>query len=237
MPVPLLELHQVSKNFRRKDAKQGDLRRALVDVSFTVSQGEFVSIIGPSGCGKSTLLRIIAGLILPSSGQCLHKGSLVNKPSLERGLVFQEPRLLPWLTVTENIALAGTCTEDLLRMMDLQDFRHALPDELSGGMASRVALARALAPSPDLLLLDEPLANLDQKLRSKLQVELRRIWKERAVTCLLVTHDIEEALALGTRLIVLSKRPGRILLDQPLDGTKQRDTLKELILRGVEEWT
>ncbi len=232
MPSVLLELRQVSKSFKRGDGEEGI--KALGKVSFTVHKGEFLSIIGPSGCGKSTLLRIIAGLITSSTGECLYKGELVREPGLERGLVFQEPRLFPWLTITENIALAGDRTEELLVKMDLQGFGHVLPRELSGGMASRVALARALAPEPDLLLLDEPLATLDQKLRVKLQSELRRIWQEEGVTCILVTHDIDEALALGTRLIVLSRRPGRILCDKPLTCAEHRDTLKEQVLAWIE---
>lgn len=232
MPSALLELRQVSKRFRRDDEE--NTLEALGEVSFAVQKGEFLSIIGPSGCGKSTLLRIIAGLITPSTGECLHNGQLVSKPSLERGLVFQDPRLFPWLTVRENIGLAGNRSEELLETMDLQGFGDALPHDLSGGMASRVALARALAPRPNLLLLDEPLANLDQKLRSKLQGELRGIWKKEGVTCILVTHDIEEALALGTRLLVLSKRPGRILRDTPLMCLEDREALKPQVLAWME---
>lgn len=218
MGAPLLELQHISKKFNDGDPR-GNVE-ALKDVTLTVEDGEFVTILGPSGCGKSTLLRIIAGLTAPTQGQCLYKGEVVTKPSLERGYVFQDPRLFPWLTVLENIKLAvenGQRAESLLETMDLVGFGQALPHELSGGMARRVALARALAPKPSLLLLDEPLANLDQKLRANLQRELRRIWEEEAVTCILVTHNIDEALALGTRIVLLSKRPGRVEQDEPLD--------------------
>lgn len=232
MSVPLLQVHQVSKKFN-DDGTRAEVE-ALRDVSFTVEKGEFLSIIGPSGCGKSTLLRTIAGLTMPSVGKCLHKGELVTKPSLERGYVFQEPRLFPWLTVLQNISLGGGNGEELLKKMDLTGFGQAMPHELSGGMASRVALARALAPKPDLLLLDEPFANLDQKLRNKLKVELRKIWEQEGVTCIFVTHDLEEALELGTRLMVLSKRPGKILCDQLLDCEDQVDATRSHILTWME---
>ena len=213
MPVPLLKLHQVSKTYHDGWGNEVD---ALRNICFTLEEGEFLTILGPSGCGKSTLLRIIAGLLPPSGGRCLYKGEPIRKPSLERGYVFQEPRLFPWLTVLENIGLGGGSAQEIVEKMDLQGFGEALPHELSGGMAQRVALARALAAKPKLLLLDEPLASLDSHLRSRLQMELRRIWQQEGVTCILVTHDIEEALALGTRLMVLSRRPGRVLIDQSL---------------------
>lgn len=241
MSAPLLQLQQVSKKFNDGDERGNVV--ALRDISLTVQEGEFVSVLGPSGCGKSTLLRIIAGLIAPTTGQCLYKGQPVTKPSLERGYVFQDPRLFPWLTVLENINLAGVGAngEELLEKMDLAEFGQALPHELSGGMAQRVALARALAPKPHLLLLDEPLANLDVPLRQNLQIELQRIWEQQGVTCILVTHDIDEALALGTRLILLSKRPARIRYDLALDMSfprkihqEQVASLKTKILEWME---
>ena len=241
MSAPLLQLQQVSKKFNDGDARGNVL--ALRDVNLTVQKGEFVSILGPSGCGKSTLLRIIAGLTAPTAGRCLYKGQPVTKPSLERGYVFQDPRLFPWLTVLENINLANSSIngEELLKKMDLAEFGQALPHELSGGMARRVALARALAPRPSLLLLDEPLASLDLPLRHNLQTELQRIWEQHGVTCILVTHDIDEALALGTRLIMLSKRPGSIRYDIPLElslpltGHQERvRALKTQVLEWME---
>ena len=159
MPVPLLKLHQVSKTYHDGWGNEVD---ALRNICFTLEEGEFLTILGPSGCGKSTLLRIIAGLLPPSGGRCLYKGEPIRKPSLERGYVFQEPRLFPWLTVLENIGLGGGSAQEIVEKMDLQGFGEALPHELSGGMAQRVALARALAAKPKLLLLDEPLASLDQ---------------------------------------------------------------------------
>lgn len=237
MAMPLLQLERISMKFN--DGESKDIV-ALQDINLTVQEGEFVSILGPSGCGKTTLLRIISGLTLPSSGQCLYKGKAVNKPSLERGYVFQEPRLFPWLTVMENMNLAGGNGEELLKKMQLSEFGNALPQELSGGMAKRVALARALAPAPDLLLLDEPLTNLDLALRESLQGELHRIWRE-GVTCILVTHDLDEALQLGTRLILLSKRPGSICRDLTIDlpfprrfHSEQLAQLKYQVLEWME---
>ncbi|HHT90678.1 MAG: ATP-binding cassette domain-containing protein [Bacillota bacterium] len=229
MPVPLLKLHQVSKTYHDGWGNEVD---ALRNICFTLEEGEFLTILGPSGCGKSTLLRIIAGLLPPSGGRCLYKGEPIRKPSLERGYVFQEPRLFPWLTVLENIGLGGGSAQEIVEKMDLQGFGEALPHELSGGMAQRVALARALAAKPKLLLLDEPLASLDSHLRSRLQMELRRIWQQEGVTCILVTHDIEEALALGTRLMVLSRRPGRVLIDQSLAAGLRLN--KEQVLAWME---
>ena len=229
MPVPLLKLHQVSKTYHDGWGNEVD---ALRNICFTLEEGEFLTILGPSGCGKSTLLRIIAGLLPPSGGRCLYKGEPIRKPSLERGYVFQEPRLCPWLTVLENIGLGGGSAQEIVEKMDLQGFGEALPHELSGGMAQRVALARALAAKPKLLLLDEPLASLDSHLRSRLQMELRRIWQQEGVTCILVTHDIEEALALGTRLMVLSRRPGRVLIDQSLAAGLRLN--KEQVLAWME---
>lgn len=239
LPAPLLQLQQVFKKFNDGD-ERGNVE-TLRNVNLTVQGGEFVSILGPSGCGKSTLLRIIAGLTAPTAGQCLYKGQPVTKPSLERGYVFQDPRLFPWLTVLENINLAGAGVngEELLGKMDLAEFGQALPHELSGGMARRVALARALAPQPSLLLLDEPLANLDLPLRQHLQEELQRIWEQQGVTCILVTHDIDEALALGTRLILLSKRPASIRYDLPLDLPFPRKIHQEqvaILKAQVLEW-
>ncbi|NMB39538.1 MAG: ABC transporter ATP-binding protein [Firmicutes bacterium] len=235
LTTPLLQLERISKKFNDGEGK--DIA-ALQDINLTVREGEFVSILGPSGCGKTTLLRIISGLTLPSTGKCLYKGKPVNKPSLERGYVFQDPRLFPWLTVLENINLAGGNGEELLKKMRLSEFGNAMPHELSGGMAKRVALARALAPKPSLLLLDEPLTNLDLALRESLQGELHRIWRE-GVTCILVTHDLDEALELGTRLILLSKRPGKIYRDLSIDLPFPRRFVSEQLAEmkcQIKEW-
>ena len=217
-------MENVSKKFNDGDDRGTIV--ALEGLDLTIRAGEFVTIIGPSGCGKTTLLRIMAGLTSPSDGHCYYNGKEIVGPSLERGYVFQDPRLFPWLTVLDNVRLAGEKGEWFLAKMHLSEFKDAFPHELSGGMAKRVALARALAPEPDLLLLDEPLTNLDLSTRKSLQKELHNIWQQ-GVTCILVTHDIDEALTLGTRLILLSQRPARIMHDIMLDSPFPRNQNSE----------
>lgn len=192
--------------------------QAVAPIQLQIAPGEFVSIVGPSGCGKSTLLRIIAGLEQASSGQCL-------RPAGQRpAFVFQEAALLPWRRALDNAALllelkglsrAQRLPQARQRMeqVGLGGFEHAYPHELSGGMRMRLSLARALALQPDLLLLDEPLAAVDELTRDSLQDLLSRLWQESGLTALLVTHNIVEALYLSSRVIVMSPRPGRILAD------------------------
>ena len=192
---------------------------ALHDVSLTVAAGESVAIVGGSGCGKSTLLRVVAGLEQASGGEVLIHGERVTAPHPAIGLVFQEPRLLPWLSVAENVGfgLDGLPAEtrrarvhDALARVGLAGQKALWPRELSGGMAQRVALARALVTGPEVLLLDEPFSALDALTRANLQDHLVRLWSERDATLILVTHDIEEALLIADRVIVLRPRPGRI---------------------------
>jgi sulfonate transport system ATP-binding protein len=224
---------------------------ALRDVSFTVAAGEFVSIVGPSGCGKSTLLRLIAGLDVPDGGVALADGSSIRRPSRQRGIVFQEHRLFPWLDVSDNIALgllksAATPSErrgvarDLLELVGLNGFERAFPDQLSGGMAQRVAIARSLAARPDLLLLDEPFGALDSLTRRHMQVELLRIHEREHVTMLMVTHDVEEAVFLSNR-IVLMDRLGRVrrVDEVTLEGPRERQdpafvTLSQALRTALE---
>lgn len=205
----MLQLEQVDKTFSGRQPLH-----VLQQISFAVQHGEFVAILGPSGCGKTTLLRMITGLEQPSSGRILHSGQEVRSPDLTRGYVFQEPRLYPWLTVAQNIAFAQGDgeVERLVDNLELTGFLHAYPRQLSGGMAKRVALARALYSNPDLILLDEPLANLDVPTKKRMEEYLLRIWNK-SLTCIMVTHDIEEVLSLATRLIILSARPGKIIKD------------------------
>ena len=192
--------------------------KVLDDVSIDIKKGEFVSVIGVSGCGKSTMLRIIGGLETPSSGEVLVYGKPVKRPSRKIGFVFQDHRLLPWLTVEQNIKLAldaktknaDEIVEKYLQLVGLSKFIHAYPSQLSGGMAQRVAIARALANQPDILLLDEPFGALDAITRISMQQELQKIWKVENITMILITHDISEAVFLGERVVVMSGRPGRI---------------------------
>jgi NitT/TauT family transport system ATP-binding protein len=197
----------------------------LDDVSFRVEPGEFVALLGPSGCGKSTLLRLIAGLEPPSSGMLLVDGDRIAGPHPSRVLVFQDPTLYPWRTVRRNAALglearglqSSPRVDQALRLVGLTNFADAYPHQLSGGMAQRASLARALVNDPSVLLLDEPLGKLDSMTRSAMQGELVALWERTGFTALLVTHDVEEALFLAQRVIVLSDRPASIKADVPVD--------------------
>lgn len=207
---------------------QGQALPVLEDITLTVQPGEFVSIVGASGCGKSTLLRLIVGLEADYRGELLLDGRRIVGTSLNRGIVFQEHRLFPWLTVTENIAL-GLLNADLseadkqkavrehIALVGLQGFETAHPHQLSGGMSQRVAIARALVNRPDVLLLDEPFGALDALTRAHLQQELHRIWQAEGITMILVTHDVEEAVYLGEKVVVMEPRPGRIRRIVPVD--------------------
>ena len=198
----------------------GKTVEALADISFDVATGEFVAIVGASGCGKSTLLRLVSGLEQPTSGSISAEGSLIDRPDPSRILVFQDPTLFPWATVWNSVA-TGLDTRGVLKqerhrvdaaldLVGLRDFSKAYPHQLSGGMAQRAALARALVNDPALLLLDEPLGKLDSLTRLTLQEELVSLWRREGFTAILVTHDVEEAVLLASRVIVLSGRPGRI---------------------------
>lgn len=218
MNQSILEIHNVHARFA---SRLGQLE-ALEGVTFDVKLGEFVCLIGPSGCGKSTLLRIIAGLIQPSAGHVRFEGQSQQAPNRKIGLVFQQPTLLPWRTVEHNIALPleirnvpdleiQTRTEEILTLVDLTDFRGERPANLSGGMAQRAAIARALVQNPEVLLLDEPFGALDALTREIMTAELLRIWEQRHRTVVMVTHNVEEAALLADRVIVLSPRPGHVV--------------------------
>lgn len=207
---------------------------ALERVSLRVEVGEFVCLVGPSGCGKTTFLNVVAGLVPASEGSVALDGSEITGPGRDRGLVFQSPALFPWRTVRQNVAygleMQGAPSRDLHRrtqafidLVGLQGFEESYPNELSGGMQQRVNLARALAIQPQLLLLDEPLAELDALTREQMQLELQRIWQETRHTALFVTHQIDEAIFLADRVLVFSARPGRIRTDLPIPFPRPRD--------------
>ena len=210
------------------------MRRAAIDgISVSLAAGELVSLIGPSGCGKSTLLRLIAGLDSPDSGELMVGAEAITGPNAERGLVFQDPNLFPWLTVRRNIE-AGLVARRLLherrhevdefmRLVGLESFADAYPHHLSGGMAQRVALARALINHPKVLLLDEPLGALDAFTRMRMQDEVLRLWQVRRTTMLLVTHDIDEAIYMSDRIVIMTQRPGRIERTIPVSLQRPRD--------------
>jgi sulfonate transport system ATP-binding protein len=215
-----LTLNHLSKRYPASKAKGEDLA-VLDDITLSIAPGEFVSIVGSSGCGKSTLLRLVVGLEGDYQGEILLNGQRIVGTSLSRGIVFQEHRLFPWLTVEGNIAVGlhnAGLTEGQKRMaikehialVGLSGFEKAYPHQLSGGMAQRVAIARALVNRPDILLLDEPFGALDALTRAHLQQELHRIWRQEGITMILVTHDVEEAIYLGDRVVVMEPRPGRI---------------------------
>ncbi|MDU4960461.1 MAG: ABC transporter ATP-binding protein [Sporomusaceae bacterium] len=207
----------VSKRFSRHDAPDVI---ALNNIDLTIRAGEFVALIGPSGCGKSTLLRLIAGLNQPDSGQLYIDGEAITQPSYERGLVFQNPLLFPWLNVYDNVAFGLRArkiyqekrkeVDNFIDLVGLSAFHRSYPHQLSGGMAQRASLARALVNHPKVMLLDEPLGALDAFTRMNLQDELIRIWQERKTTMILVTHDVDEAVYLADRVIVMTPRPGKI---------------------------
>jgi len=215
---PIIELNQLSSAYRDRNGTLHVLRK----VSFSAVRGQFVCILGPSGAGKSTLLRIMAGLLPADSGRVQLNGRLVRGPESGVGIVFQDANLMPWRTALQNIALplevkgngkASRRAQELVSLVGLKGFESALPADLSGGMAQRVAIARALVQEPDILLMDEPFGSLDAITRERMGDELLRIWGLQHKTVLMVTHDINEALYLADRVIVLSARPARVKLD------------------------
>ena len=206
---------------------------ALDRVSFDVAPKDFVCIVGPSGSGKTTILRLLAGLLQPTRGEVRVGGQPLREPRRGTGFVFQQANLMPWRTVLDNIALplelehqpldaARRRAGELLTLVGLEGFESAHPQDLSGGMAQRVAIARALIHDPDLLLLDEPFGSLDALTRERMAAELMRIWEARHVTVVLVTHSIPEAVLLADRILMVSARPGRVVLDLPIRLSRPR---------------
>lgn len=207
---------------------------ALKGIDLDIAAGEFVCLLGPSGCGKSTLLNAIAGFALPSAGTIEVSGKVVSAPGPDRGMVFQEYALFPWMTVARNIAfgleIKGTPrrgisakVDELLNILGLTDFRERYPKELSGGMRQRVAIARVLALDPPIMLMDEPFGALDALTRRTLQDELLRIWEALGKTIVFVTHSIDEAIYLGSRVVVMTYRPGEIKRDMGVTLPRPRD--------------
>lgn len=235
-----IDIRQLHKQY---DVK-GQTLKVLEDINLSIRPGEFISIVGSSGCGKSTLLRLIIGLEGDYQGQLLLDGQRIQGTSLDRGIVFQEHRLFPWLTVEQNVALGllnapGTQTskdksvQEHIHLVGLKGFEKAYPYQLSGGMSQRVAIARALVNRPEVLLLDEPFGALDALTRSRLQQELQRIWQAEGITAILVTHDVEEAVYLGDRVVVMQPRPGRIkrIVDVNLPRPRDRVTADFVALK------
>ncbi|MFO7321753.1 MAG: ABC transporter ATP-binding protein [Chloroflexota bacterium] len=241
--TPRIVIDHVTKEFV---SREGERALALADVSFNVGANEFVSIVGRSGCGKTTLLNMVAGLLKPSSGRVLVNNRPVEKPGPDRGMVFQQAALFPWLTAIDNIefgprnqgvpkAERRRQAQALIELVRLSGFENKYPHELSGGMQQRVAIARALATDPEILLMDEPFGALDELTRSQMQDELLRIWEASRKTVLLVTHSIFEALFLSDRIIILSPHPGRLRKEVKVDLPRPRQRTSKEFLEYYEE--
>jgi NitT/TauT family transport system ATP-binding protein len=226
-----IEVKNVSKYFRRTRSEEP--QAALLNVSLSIRAGTFVCLVGPSGCGKSTLLNLIGGFLQPDRGEITAGGRPIVAPGADRGMIFQEPTLFPWLSVRDNVLFGpkaqGSCTpavgreaDDLLRIVGLNTFSRHYPHQLSGGMKQRLAIARALINKPGVLLMDEPFGALDAITRGHMQAFLLDIWASHRTTVVFVTHDVEEAVLLADTVVVMSARPGRISGVIPIDIPRQR---------------
>lgn len=250
----VLKLDNVSKSFAK--VEKDEITHALSNISLEMKSGEFISLVGTSGCGKSTILRLIAGLITPTVGTLSVNDKEITEPAPDRGMVFQRPTLFPWLTVEKNIGFSLKMqhklkgneqrVERMLDLIGLKNFKDDYPGQLSGGMAQRVALVRTLINEPPILLLDEPLGALDAFTRMNMQDEILSAWKGRNQLAVMVTHDVDEAIYMGTRVIVMEPSPGRIKADIPikLDYPRNRSSAQfieyrnqilEMLNYGVKE--
>lgn len=232
---PKMRADHVSKRYAQSTKRSPDTTTVLEDFSLEVADNEFVTVLGPSGCGKTTLLNLFAGLEAPTGGQLYVDGKRIDGPSPDRGVIFQQYALFPWQTVLENVSfglrLRGVSklereriAQHYLESVGLKGFETSLPKQLSGGMKQRCAIARAYAAQPSVLLMDEPFGALDAMTKMQLQGELLRTWQEDKRTVLFITHDIDEAIFLGSRIVVLSERPGTIVYDEPTSLRYPRDS-------------
>jgi NitT/TauT family transport system ATP-binding protein len=236
-----IQIEHLNKQYEDKAGKPVDV---LKDINLEIDKGEFVSILGPSGCGKSTLLSIVAGLTKATSGGITVAGNPIKKPGKDRGMVFQQAALFPWLNVRDNVTFplkkemsksdARQQAAKYLHMVQLGNYQDHYPHELSGGMQQRVAIARALAMDPGVLLMDEPFGALDEQTRSRLHGQLETIWMETKKTVLFVTHSISESIKLSDRIIVMGTRPGTILADIKVEIPRPREAHKEEMVK-IEE--
>lgn len=237
-----LELKNVSKVFEKNE--EDEKTHALKNINLSIDNNEFVSIVGPSGCGKSTMLRLISGLIRPSQGKILLDGKEIEKPSSKKGMVFQKPTLFPWLTVGENVGFSGSLKNEekidqkeidlMLEKVGLSEFKNSFPKQLSGGMAQRVSLIRTMIAKPEVFLLDEPLGSLDAFTRMNMQDEILNLWQEIKNLMIMVTHDVEEAVYMSSKVIIMEPRPGRVkeIVDIDLDYPRDRTSDKFINYRN-----
>ena len=240
--IPKVQIKAVEKVYEGRNGQTIALNGANLDIY----DNEFICVVGPSGCGKSTLLNIIAGLHEATSGEVLVDGVKVEGTGVDRGVVFQQYALFPWLTVKKNVEFGLKLRKDLtkeqreeiamkyIKMVGLEKFVNAYPKELSGGMKQRVAIARAYAVNPSLLLMDEPFGALDAQTRTQLQTELLKTWEEEKKTCFFITHDVEEAILLASKVVVMSARPGRIKEVIDIDIPYPRDQESKMLPRFTE---
>lgn len=238
-----VEIRELSHAF----ATSGDSVQALERIDLTIEPGQFVCLAGPSGCGKTTLIRLMAGFMAPTEGSIFVGGERVTRPSEERGMVFQAPMLYPWLTVRKNVELGPKLrgvgktdrrqqAERFLEMVGLSDFAERRPYELSGGMQQRCQIARVLTNDPDIVLMDEPFGALDALTRERLQSELLEIWRATGKTIVFITHSVDEAVFLGSRVMVMSSRPGRIVLDESATFSDPQDPTNPEEIRALPEY-
>ncbi|WP_040396733.1 ABC transporter ATP-binding protein [Anaerococcus senegalensis] len=237
-----LELKNVSKVFEKNE--EDEKTHALKNINLSIDNNEFVSIVGPSGCGKSTMLRLISGLIRPSQGKILLDNEEIKKPSSTKGMVFQKPTLFPWLTVGENVGFSGSLKNEekidekeidlMLKKVGLSEFKNSFPKQLSGGMAQRVSLIRTMIARPEVFLLDEPLGSLDAFTRMNMQDEILNLWQEIKNLMIMVTHDVEEAVYMSSKVIIMEPRPGRVkeIVDIDLDYPRDRTSDKFINYRN-----
>ena len=242
-----LKIDNVYKEYEGRNGKTV----ALNGVNLDIAENEFICVVGPSGCGKSTLLNIIAGLLEPTSGTVSLDGKVIEGTGVERGVVFQQYALFPWRTVLKNVmfplemkktpkAEAEAIARKYIKAVGLEGFEHSYPKELSGGMKQRVAIARAYAADPEVLLLDEPFGALDAQTRVQLQTELLETWEHEKKTCFFITHDVDEAIILAQRVIIMSARPGRIKtiidINLPYPRTQDLKMQKEFLDLKAQIW-
>ncbi len=238
-----LEFENISKCFYRKDTN--GITYALDDINFSAEDGEFISIVGPSGCGKSTILRLIAGLIVPTTGSIYLDEERIEGPGIKRGLVFQQHSLFPWLKVEDNVAFGLKGKKDkqeiqervekLIKMVGLEEFHDSFPHQLSGGMAQRVALIRTMINNPPVFLLDEPLGALDAFTRMNIQDELLEMRKRNPQIMIMVTHDVDEAIYMSTRVLIMTPNPGRIKKDLKIDLPYPRNRVSDEFMEYRKE--